>query len=35
MAPLFEAYDTRVRELESIVGHQSEQLKLQVSLEEL
>jgi len=29
MAPLFEAYDTRVKELESIVHHQSEQLKAQ------
>jgi hypothetical protein len=29
MAPLFEAYDTRVKELESIVNHQSEQLKAQ------
>ncbi len=27
MAPLFEAYDTRVKELEGIVHHQSEQLK--------
>jgi hypothetical protein len=29
MAPLFEAYDTRNKELESIVNHQSEQLKAQ------
>jgi len=29
MAPLFESYDTRVKELESIVNHQSEQLKAQ------
>ena len=29
MAPLFEAYDTRIKELESIVNHQSEQLKAQ------
>ena len=29
MSPLFEAYDTRVKELENIVSHQSEQLKAQ------
>jgi hypothetical protein len=31
MAPLFEAYDTRVRELESIVHYKSEQLKSQTA----
>lgn len=31
MAPLFEAYDTRVKELESIVHYKSEQLKAQTA----
>ena len=29
MKPLFEAYDTRIRELESVIHHQTEQLRMQ------
>ena len=29
MKPLFEAYDTRIKEMESIIHHQTEQLRMQ------
>jgi hypothetical protein len=29
MKPLFEAYDTRIKEMESVIHHQTEQLRMQ------